>query len=503
MLRGAIYARYSSDNQREESIDAQVYEIKEYARANNISIVKIYTDEARSATTDNRPGFLQMIDGSIKGLFDVVMVHKLDRFARNRYDSAFYKRELKKARVKLISITERLDDSPESVILESLLEGMSEYYSLNLARETMKGLRENARSCKHNGGQPPLGLSVDPETKQYILGEKKEVEAVKLIYKLYDEGLGYDRISTELNIRGYFTRKGQRFAKNGLHEILKNEKYIGTYIYNRSAKKGDDGKRNHHKSKTEEEITKIPDAFSAIIDKNLFWRVQAKMDLRKHAKGRNKAKINYLFSGIVFCGNCGSAMVGNTGSYKTKQGTTKYSYYECNKRDRQKECDNPRYKKEILEEKVLDKLKIEIFTPDKLSIITKKINEYNKEISLETASEIDYLENELKETKKQIENIVMAIANGAAFISLNEKLTELENKKNVLDFRLEKTKNLAVRSLITEEMIKNYLDKHRNVVEDKDIDECKKIINNYIEKIVVDKEHIDVYFCLKFLDIDV
>jgi site-specific DNA recombinase len=152
MISGAIYARYSSDNQREESIDAQVFEIKEYACTNGISTVKIYTDEARSATTDNRPGFLQMIDDAKKGLFDVLLIHKLDRFARNRYDSAFYKRELKKAKVKLISVTERLDDSPESVILESILEGMAEYYSKNLAREAMKGLKENARSCKHNGG---------------------------------------------------------------------------------------------------------------------------------------------------------------------------------------------------------------------------------------------------------------------------------------------------------------------------------------------------------------
>lgn len=171
MLRGAAYSRYSSDNQREESIDAQLYEIKEYAKANNISIVKIYVDEAKTATTDNRPGFLRMINDSKKGLFDVILVHKLDRFARNRYDSAFYKRELKLAGVKLISITEKLDDSPESVILESLLEGMAEYYSKNLAREAMKGLKENARNCKHNGGVPPLGLDVDPETKQYKISE--------------------------------------------------------------------------------------------------------------------------------------------------------------------------------------------------------------------------------------------------------------------------------------------------------------------------------------------
>ncbi|MDO7787903.1 recombinase family protein [Desulforamulus aquiferis] len=238
MLKGVIYARYSSDNQREESITAQIHEIREYAKANDIAIVNIYTDEARSATTDNRPGFIDMIDDAKKGMFEVLLVHKLDRFARNRYDSAFYKRELKLAGVRLISVTEKLDGSPESIILESVIEGMAEYYSKNLAREAMKGLRENARNCKHNGGRPPLGLDVDPITKQYKpSSNQKEIDAVRLIFDMFDKGKGYGEIIFECNLRGYLTKTGKPFAKNGLHEILRNEKYIGTYTYNRSAVK--------------------------------------------------------------------------------------------------------------------------------------------------------------------------------------------------------------------------------------------------------------------------
>lgn len=502
MLRGVIYARYSSDNQREESIDAQVYEIKEYARANNISIVKIYTDEARSATTDNRPGFLKMIDDANKGIFEVILIHKLDRFARNRYDSAFYKRELKTAGVKLISITEKLDDSPESVILESLLEGMAEYYSKNLAREAMKGLKENARSCKHNGGRPPLGLDVDPATKQYIISANtKEVEAVKLIFELYDQGLGYGTLIKELHLRGYTTKLGGKFAKNSLYELLRNEKYIGTYLYNRSASKSD-GKRNNHKSKSEEEIIKVENAFPAIIDKDLFERVQEKMDTRKHAKARNKAKVNYLLQGLVYCNECEAAMVGNSGSYKTKTETVRYSYYECNKRNRQKDCSNPRIRKEILENIVLDKLYQEIFVPERVSILVQKINEYNQKTTTERNAELELLETELKETKKQIDNLVMAVANGAPFASFSDKLNELENKKAMLETRLEESRTLALRSLITEDMIINYLNQHRQAVEDKDIDACKKFIGNYVEKVVVSTDFIDIHFYLKFLDID-
>jgi site-specific DNA recombinase len=176
MIRAAAYARYSSDNQREESIDAQLRAIREYCDRNGIRLVKIYTDEARSATTDDRPGFLQMIQDSALGLFDAVIVHKLDRFSRDRYDSAFYKRQLKKNGVRLISVLENLDDSPESIILESVLEGMAEYYSRNLAREVMKGMKETALQCKHTGGKPPLGYDVAPDGT-YVINEQ-EAKAV-------------------------------------------------------------------------------------------------------------------------------------------------------------------------------------------------------------------------------------------------------------------------------------------------------------------------------------
>jgi Site-specific recombinases, DNA invertase Pin homologs len=135
MIKAAIYARYSSDNQREESITAQVRACTEYCQKKGYAIVKTYADEARSALTDNRPEFQQMVSDARAGLFDVLVIHKLDRFARNRYDSAFYKRELRRAGVRLESVLEHLDDSPESVLLESLLEGLAEYYSKNLGRK--------------------------------------------------------------------------------------------------------------------------------------------------------------------------------------------------------------------------------------------------------------------------------------------------------------------------------------------------------------------------------
>ena len=229
--RVALYARFSSNNQREESIDAQIRAMEEYCQRNGLQIVAVYTDEAKSATSDNRPQFLQMIADSDKRLFDIVLIHKLDRFSRNRYDSAIYKSKLKKNGVEIRSVLERLDDSPESIILESLLTAMSEYYSHNLAREVRKGQKENALACKMNGGKPPLGFDIDAERRLVI--NEAEAEIVRLIFDLYAKGYGYTYILKELEDNGYRSKRGGHFAKNALAKILTNEKYKGTYVFNK------------------------------------------------------------------------------------------------------------------------------------------------------------------------------------------------------------------------------------------------------------------------------
>jgi site-specific DNA recombinase len=238
--RVAEYARFSSDNQRSESIDAQLRAMNQFCKQNHWQVVAIYTDEARSATTDNRPEFQKMIADSSKGIFDIVLVHKLDRFSRDRYDSAIYKKRLKKNHVTLCSVLEKMDDSPESIMMESVLEGMAEYYSKNLAREVMKGMNETALQCKHTGGSTPLGFDLDHE--KHLVINPHEAEAVKIIFEMYDNGYGYSDIITTLNQNGYTTKKGCTFGKNSLYEILGNEKYTGTFVFNRLSS-SEDGKR--------------------------------------------------------------------------------------------------------------------------------------------------------------------------------------------------------------------------------------------------------------------
>ena len=160
-MTGVIYARYSSDNQREESIEGQLRECRAFAEKNDIQIVDTYIDRALSAKTDNRPDFQRMIKDSANGLFDTVIVQKLDRFARNRYDSAHYKSILRKNGVKVISATELISDSAEGILLESMLEGMAEYYSAELSEKVVRGLTENALKCKYNGGTLPIGYTIE------------------------------------------------------------------------------------------------------------------------------------------------------------------------------------------------------------------------------------------------------------------------------------------------------------------------------------------------------
>ena len=185
-MKAVIYARYSSDNQREESIDGQLRECKKFAEYNGITIIGEYIDRAFSAKTDNRPEFQRMIKDSYKSVFDTVIVWKLDRFARNRYDSARYKALLKKNGVRVISATEKISEDASGILLESLLEGYAEYYSAELAEKVKRGMTDNALKAKANGVRAPFGYYVD-ENDHYQIDETI-APIVKEIYSLYVDG---------------------------------------------------------------------------------------------------------------------------------------------------------------------------------------------------------------------------------------------------------------------------------------------------------------------------
>jgi site-specific DNA recombinase len=476
-MKAAIYARYSSDSQREESIDAQIRAINDYAKKEGYIIVKIYTDEAYSAKTDDRPQFQQMIRDAGTKLFDVILVHKLDRFARNRYDSAYYKKQLKDAGIRLVSVLEKLDDSPESVILESLIEGLAEYYSKNLAREVMKGMKENALACKHTGGRPPFGFDI--KDKQYVINVD-EAAAVKKIFEMYLANSGYGKILKWLNENGFRTKRNEVFGKNSINAILANEKYTGVYIYNRT-KRG----VNSHKNKPEEEIIRILGGIPAIISTEIWKEVRIKMESNKHKGAAHKAKHNYLLSGLVRCGECGSAMTGNT--RLSGQSKTKYSDYQCSGRTYKKSCTMPGIACEKLERMVIEKLQKDFFSEPAIDKLTDKMYDYFYATNYN--AELESAQKELKEVEKGIRNIIEAVKAGLYNAALNEEMTVLEDKKNFYRNLISDMEKKAATPM-SKAAIKQYLNSFD--ILNSDFDEKKQLINTFVESVIINKSTIAI-----------
>ena len=222
-MTAVIYARYSSDNQREESIEGQIRECTAYAEKNGITIVKHYIDRAISAKTDNRPEFQQMIKDSDKKLFDIVLVWKLDRFARNRYDSARYKTQLKKNGVKLMSATEIISEGPEGIILESVLEGYAEYYSADLSEKVIRGMTENALKGKFTGGAIPFGYIINADHRFEI--DPLTAPFVAETFQRYNDGQTMREIRDWLNEKGIKNKRGGLMTFNVIQHMLSNHRY--------------------------------------------------------------------------------------------------------------------------------------------------------------------------------------------------------------------------------------------------------------------------------------
>ncbi|WP_210023137.1 MULTISPECIES: recombinase family protein [unclassified Paenibacillus] len=502
--RAVAYTRFSSDNQRDESIDAQVRAIEIYCKQKGFELIKVYADRAKSATSDKRPEFLQMIEDSEKGHFDVLIVHKLDRFSRDKYDSAKYKRKLKKNGVQLLSVTENLDGSPESVILESLLEGMAEYYSKNLAREVMKGLKETAYQCKHTGGLPPIGYSVDPLTKQYVINED-ERGIVEMVFSMFLAGYGYNQIIRGLAEKGYKSRYGRPISKGSLYTILSCEKYTGTYIFNLTDGKDAEGKRNSNRKKSDEDVIRVEGGMPAIISKADFEKAQEKMNANKKSPGSYKAKEMYLLSGLIVCGEC----LKNVGTAFSMMGNTKFSgrnklkyvTYRCGNRDRTKECKNPELRREYIETYVLSQLQEKIFNDEAIPLLAKQLNDYQKSKETGIKEVKERQEKSLEGIERQIANIVNAIASGVSNATLVDKLGELEKQKLGLEQKLLEARAQNEKAAITEESLRQLLSQFGTHIANRDLPEIKKFIGSYVEKVIVYEKHVEVIFKVPVVDL--
>lgn len=496
--RAAIYARFSSNNQREESIDAQVRAITEYANKHNYVIVKSYIDEAYSATTDQRPAFLEMINESGDDMFDIILIHKLDRFARNRYDSAIYKRMLQENDVRLISVLENIDDSPESVMLESTLEAVAEYFSRNLAREVRKGLKENALKGTHTGGKPPLGYMLDDNKKLII--HPDEAPLVKIIFEKYTlEGCGYSALADYFNNLGFKTKVGKMFTRNSFHDLLKNEKYIGTYTFDISSPKSANGKRNSHKHKPPEQIIKIENNHEAIISKDLFDKTQIKMNANKHSSNRTISKNtksieNYVLTGIIYC-TCGSKMSGRT-SYSGRS-KTKLVTYNCNNRIRKiSDCKNKAINKAAIEALVLKNFVSTVFSKKQEELLVNQYKEFLKSNTKTDPNEIllKSLQRSLKTKDSKLNNLIeiMLESNSNTLI---HKMESLENEiKNVK----KEIKNVEL-SIVPVQTPSDWdIITAINIIKQRirsgDLNNLNLILHHYISKIIVDDKNVYIEY---------
>lgn len=400
-IKAVIYARYSSHNQREESIEGQIRECQAFAQQNNFVVIGEYIDRAISGKTDNRESFQRLIKDSEKGQFQAVLMYTLDRFARNRYDSAIYKAKLKKNGVRVYYAKQAIPDSPEGIILESVLEGYAEYYSENLSRNIKRGIMENALQCKVIS-KPPLGYRTSDDHKYEI--NPAEAVIVREIFQMYADGANITTIINHCRKHGYRTSKGAEFNKNSLRTMLQNDKYIGVYRCMDVVVEGG-----------------VP----AIISKELFDRVQETFKHNAVTKARNKASDNYLLTGKLFCGKCGSMMVGESG---TSRHGTMYRYYKCADRKRKKHCDKRIEKKEVIEELAVRFTVQQVLTDENIERIATRVIELLEKEAAES-SILEQLKSSLRDIEKRIKNILDLMEQGIATDSTKQRLLDLESQK--------------------------------------------------------------------------
>ena len=415
-MNAVIYARYSSDRQREESIEGQLRECTDYAMKNNLTLLGTYVDRALSARTADRPDFQRMIADSAKGLFDVVLVWKLDRFSRDRYDSAHYEHVLKKNGVRVISIKENISDGPEGIILESMLEGYAEYYSAELAQKIRRGQHDNAMKCMNNGGNTPLGYTVDKKSGVLVINPAT-APVVQEIFTRYANGDAISNIQKDLEARGVRSRRGNAYTVSVLSNLLKNRKYIGEYKY------GD-------------VIT--PDGIPAIIDKELFERVQNRMKANRKAPARSKAEEEYLLTTKLYCGCCGRLMAGESG--KGAKGIV-YHYYKCSGAKRRLGCKKKAIKKHWIEDVVVRLTVEKVLNDTAINRIADAILVMQEQGDTMTP----VLKQQLQQCETEIRNVMKAIRQGIITETTKECLEDLEQQKDsltasILQLQLERRK---------------------------------------------------------------
>ena len=467
--RAVIYARYSSDNQRDASIDQQVKACTKFAADRGLEVLKVYEDRALTGRTDRRPSFLQMIKDSSKKRFQFVIVYSLDRFSRNKYDSVMHKHTLKENGVTVLSAMEHITDDPTGALMESILEGFAEYYSRELSQKINRGLTDNAEKGIVNGSVP-LGFKRGPDGYPVIVEE--EAEIVREIFRRVADDEPFIRIIEDLNRRGLKTKIGHEWNRSSFNRILSNDRYIGVYRY----------KQFVHEN-----------GFPAIVDKDLFYSVQKKVKEKPNARGtgmRRKTEYGqYLLTGKLICGKCGALMTGISGVGRHGD---RCFYYSCVRKKNEHACDKKNVRRDPVELAVTIWLQQMLMNNELIEWMADQTVAYQG--TGRDEDEITAKKDRLKEITRKRENILKAIEDGIYTASTKDRLQELEAEESNLQMELVAIK-AEQDSMITKDMILSYLETLR----DGDVTDPKfqqLMIDSFLAKAILYDDKIKLIFNL-------
>ncbi len=473
-MNAVIYARYSSYNQTERSIEGQIEDCMAYAERMGYQVIRSYIDRAKSGTSaEQRTDFQRMIADSSSKQFDTVLVWKFDRFARNRYDSATCKRLLRKNGVHVVSINEPISDDPNGILLEGLIESYAEYYCAELSHKVKRGIRVALEHGNYVGGIIPFGYRVEDKK---VLIDETEAEAVRMIFERYDAGDTVQSIADALNAHGLRPRLSPKFKSTSFTVILKNRKYIGEYSAN-----GCD----------------YPDLYPPIVDRDLFDRVQRKINANKRAPGAGKAKVDYILQGKAYCGHCGAPLVGESG--KSKTGAV-YHYYACAAKKKLHTCKKKNERKQPLEFYIVERTMNYILTPERIEtiadlLVEKYASEFNASGAANLEKTISRLEKEINDA---VDNLLSFTGNKIVQDKIAEKIELLTAQKTDAENDLATVK-IAMRHACTKDEYIKWLSSFRGG-DPLSPEYQKRIIDTFVNAIYVFDDKLVTYYNVKTTD---
>ena len=483
--RAIIYGRFSDDGQQIESIETQVAKCEEYAEKHGLKVVKHYIDEGFTASTqiEKREEFNALIRDSKKDLFDIVLCHKVDRFARDSVDFLVTERELNKVGVKVIVVATPFNDDAAGVMLKQIMIAQAEFFSRNLSDEVRTKSLQHASKGKNMGGKANYGYCYNEQGDYEI--NPLEARLVRQMYELYLQGYGYKAISNKLNMEGHRNRDGKLFSKNLIGSILRNEKYKGCYTYGKEISDFKTKKR----VKNAAPII-LEDQIPAIVSKEIWGRVEK---LRKKKDGSfsrwgEKKLHDFILTGYLKCKTCGGTMRGSSHSKE-------HCYYRCSTRTEKGAlaCDAKVVRADILEELVIDKIKNYIFTDEMIEFYTENILELLKgENGVDLNALIEKRE-ELQEAKSKLLSVYLSPKSRMSENDYIDADNDLHDQIEALDAEIYEAQSNA-NAVISVEDVKQYLHNLKNEVAT--TEEKRALVMAVVDNITVDgkNKNVELFF---------